>query len=217
MITITEEMREAARQLLKTAKIKNGADLDLLTKIANGKRKLIDGGWWKEIHNYVFDQPKRAKLAALADPARNDNPHERAVASAMLSKFKGRRPPGLHPEPPPLPPWEKWVRYVKVKPTAKSAKPKTGPVNTTGPSTARPAAVNTTQAGGPSKAKPVSTTKPPVSTTQAGPSTKPVNTTKPRSADRHREPNRDRHSPGYMREYMRHWRAARSVAGRRHE
>ena len=41
----------------------------------------------------------------------------------------------------------------------------------------------------------------------------PVSTTtkpkKPRSADRHREPNRDRHSPGYMREYMRRRRAAR--------
>jgi hypothetical protein len=35
-----------------------------------------------------------------------------------------------------------------------------------------------------------------------------VNTTKkPRSADRHKEPNRDRHREGYMREYMRRWRA----------
>lgn len=31
---------------------------------------------------------------------------------------------------------------------------------------------------------------------------------KPRSADRHREPNRDRHAPGYMRDYMRRRRAA---------
>jgi hypothetical protein len=30
---------------------------------------------------------------------------------------------------------------------------------------------------------------------------------KPRSADRHLEPNRDRHSAGYMREYMRRRRA----------
>jgi hypothetical protein len=36
-------------------------------------------------------------------------------------------------------------------------------------------------------------------------STKP----KPRSADRHREPNRDRHSPGYMTLYMRKWRESR--------
>jgi hypothetical protein len=33
-------------------------------------------------------------------------------------------------------------------------------------------------------------------------------TPKPRTADRHREPNRDRHSPGYMRDYMRRRRAA---------
>jgi hypothetical protein len=41
----------------------------------------------------------------------------------------------------------------------------------------------------------------------SGPS---VNTAakKPRTADRHREPNRDRHSPGYMRNYMRRRRAA---------
>jgi hypothetical protein len=31
---------------------------------------------------------------------------------------------------------------------------------------------------------------------------------KPRSADRHLEPNRDRHSPGYMKLYMRRRRAA---------
>jgi hypothetical protein len=36
-----------------------------------------------------------------------------------------------------------------------------------------------------------------------------VNTTKgkPRTGDRHRTPNRDRHSPGYMRAYMRRRRA----------
>jgi hypothetical protein len=55
----------------------------------------------------------------------------------------------------------------------------------------------------------VNTTKPEppsVSTTKSA----KVNTTttkKPRTADRHREPNRDRHSPGYMREYMRQRRA----------
>jgi hypothetical protein len=34
---------------------------------------------------------------------------------------------------------------------------------------------------------------------------------KPRTADRHREPNRDRHSPGYMRDYMRRRRAAAAL------
>jgi hypothetical protein len=62
------------------------------------------------------------------------------------------------------------------------------------------------------KPEPVSTKKPSVNTTKskAKPKPKPesVNTTKPRSADRHLEPNRDRHSPGYMRDYMRRRRAA---------
>jgi hypothetical protein len=222
MLTITEEMREAARQLLKSTTKLDGSERDLLTKVSNGKRKLIDGGWWRERHHDIVNQPKRAKLAALADPAHNDNVHERAVAATMLAKFKDRRPPGLHPEPPPLPrtlaEWD--ARRRKPFNTAKS---KAGPVNTTGPSAAKLGPVNTAQAG-PSTTKPVSTTKQagpgkakPVNTTGAAPSAKPVSTTsvntaKPRSSDRHREPNRDRHSPGYMRDYMRRKRAARKLA-----
>jgi hypothetical protein len=34
---------------------------------------------------------------------------------------------------------------------------------------------------------------------------------KPRATDRRRESNRDRHSPGYMRAYMRRWREARKA------
>jgi hypothetical protein len=40
-------------------------------------------------------------------------------------------------------------------------------------------------------------------------STKPKPKPKPPSADRHLEPNRDRHPPGYMAEYMRKWRESR--------
>jgi hypothetical protein len=51
-----------------------------------------------------------------------------------------------------------------------------------------------------------------LNTTKSKPEAEPpLNTTaakQPRSADRHLEPNRDRHRPGYMREYMRRWRAA---------
>jgi hypothetical protein len=94
-------MREAARQLLKNAAKLDRSDRDLLEAIANGKRKLIDGRWWKEMHHYVVAQPRRAKLAAYADPARNDNVHERAVAAAMLAKFKSppttRLAPGTAP------------------------------------------------------------------------------------------------------------------------
>ena len=64
------------------------------------------------------------------------------------------------------------------------------------------ASVNTT-----AKPKPA----PGANTTKPKPTAPKVNTTKrPRSADRHLEPNRDRHSPGYMREYMRRWRAAKT-------
>jgi hypothetical protein len=38
---------------------------------------------------------------------------------------------------------------------------------------------------------------------------------KPRSADRHLEPNRDRHSPGYMRNYMREYMRRRRAAERK--
>src|SRR5215469_4442722 len=125
MLTITEEMREAARKLLKAAELPAGAynyvsdlakrkqlqavgklnrtDRDLLTAIANGTRKRIDGRWWKEIHHYVVNQPRLDKLSRLADPARNDNPHERDLARARLAGFKAKRPPGLPPEGRPLP------------------------------------------------------------------------------------------------------------------
>jgi hypothetical protein len=174
MLTITEEMRESAHNLLKTASDRNlsRANRDLLDAIANGSRKRIDGRWWNEIHRAVA-HPKLDKLARLADPARNDNPHERALASAKLAEFKG--PPGARPEPPPLP--DVWVRQCNPSKSAKAAR-----VNTTAPRLE------------------------PVNTTRAEPSkTEPVNTTKPRLANR----RNDRHSPGYMAEYMRKWRAGR--------
>jgi Protein of unknown function (DUF2786) len=80
---------------------------------------------------------------------------------------------------------EEWLVKHKLKPkpepSVNTTKPKPRPSN------APP--VNTTAKPKPHKSGPVNTTK------------------KPRSADRHLEPNRDRHSPGYMREYMRRRRA----------
>jgi hypothetical protein len=136
MLKITEDMRESARKLMTTAKARptklNGADHDLLTKIANGTRKQVDARWWNEIH-HVVAKGKLDKLEQLADPARNDNPHERALASDKLGQFKARRPPGARPEGRPLPKtWAEW--QAKRKPTAKSAKRKAAPVNTTRPS-----------------------------------------------------------------------------------
>src|SRR5215471_9580706 len=78
MFAITEEMREAARKLLTAAKL-TPVDHKLLTAIANGKRKRINARWWNEIHQVVA-QAKLDKLSRLADPALNDNPHERDLA-----------------------------------------------------------------------------------------------------------------------------------------
>jgi|EndMetStandDraft_8_1072994.scaffolds.fasta_scaffold441329_1 hypothetical protein len=103
MLKITEEMREAAGKLLRNPALKaNRPDRDLLAAMSEGKRKLIDAVWWKEIHG-VVNQTKLDKLARMADPARNPNEHEREVAGHKLDEFRARRPPGLPPEPPPLP------------------------------------------------------------------------------------------------------------------
>jgi hypothetical protein len=73
----------------------------LLEAIISGKRKLIDYNWWKKVHGDV-DAKLLDKMAALADPARNPNEHERKVAAAKLAAAKAKRPPGIHPPPPPL-------------------------------------------------------------------------------------------------------------------
>lgn len=75
-----------------------------LEAIVNGKRKLIDGSWWRDMYGDVVDRARLAKIAAMADPARNDKEHERATAAAKLAAAQARRPPGLRPPPPPLPP-----------------------------------------------------------------------------------------------------------------
>jgi hypothetical protein len=157
----------------------------VLEAIAGGTRKRVDWNWWEKFFQ-VIDREKLAKIKAMAEPALNDKPHERAVANAKAAAFKGRRPPGAAPEPPPLPATEAEWAAGRRKP-AKSAKRKAAPVNTTRLLTPQAGPVNTT---GPMKPK-------------------SVNTTKPRSADRHLEPNRDRHPSGYMRDYMRRWRTAR--------
>jgi hypothetical protein len=144
MLTITEEMRESARKLLKAAKVSptrepwgwsrppswgtrfSFDDHKRLTDIANGKRKLIDGSWWKEIHGTV-SKDKLDKLSRLADPARNDNPHERALARAKLAGFKTKRPPGLPPEGRPFPTTpEEWAEAERRATEARKRKRKAG-------------------------------------------------------------------------------------------
>jgi hypothetical protein len=91
MLKITEEMREAARKLLRNPALKfDVPDRDLLTAISDGKRKLIRADWWTK-HFVVVDRIKLDKLQRLADPTRNPSEHERAVASRKLDEFKPRR------------------------------------------------------------------------------------------------------------------------------
>ena len=114
MLKITEEMRAAARKLLGNRALKfDRPDRDLLTAIADGKRKLIEAHWWTE-HFKVVDRIKLDKLQRMADPTRNPNEHERAVAGRKLDEFKRGRAPGMPPEPPPLPSRaELWERKLK--------------------------------------------------------------------------------------------------------
>jgi hypothetical protein len=46
-----------------------------------------------------IDRAKLDKIAAMADPARNDKEHERAVAASKLASFKAKRAPGMPPDP----------------------------------------------------------------------------------------------------------------------
>ena len=89
-----------------------------LEAIAEGKRKLIDRVWWSKVHPNV-ERAKIDKMEALADPARNDNKHERQVAAAKLAAAKARRTPGMRPAPPPLPEdpaeWERRRRKTKTR------------------------------------------------------------------------------------------------------
>jgi hypothetical protein len=206
-LKITEEIREAARKLLK---LKLGADemreakrylmrssgykLSLanrcrLEDIVSGKRKVIDALWWNRIHE-VVDQSKLDKLERLADPARNSSEHERELAGRKAAELKARRPPGAPPQAPPLP--DNIADFVRMR---KPSKRRPAPQSDGGVNRRAALPMPLPDDGGVNSGG--------VSFETPG-EPEPVNTTKkPRSADRHREPNRDRHSPGYMAEYMR--------------
>jgi hypothetical protein len=118
LLKVTNEIRESAEKLLtrhNAGETARQRDKDILEAIADGKRKLIDAGWWRKVHGDV-DRAKLEKIAALADPARNSSEHERAVAAAKLVAAKARRPPGMKPLPPPLPgSSSEWTRKRKTK------------------------------------------------------------------------------------------------------
>ena len=149
MIKITDEDSEAAARLLakhnqaelvraearwqakknfvmgRTARREFWEDKDIrlrLEAIVNGTRKLIRDDWWIKVHGTV-DSKLLAKIAALADPARNSSEHEREVAEAKLASAKARRPPGIPPPPPPLPDFTELVRRRKMKQRKKTKTP----------------------------------------------------------------------------------------------
>jgi hypothetical protein len=94
-IPITNEIRTAAARLLNVpVKALDGYQRELLRKIVGGKIKNIDIDKWRRLFEAV-DQQKLDKLAALADPARNPNGHERANAERALAKLRAKSAPGL--------------------------------------------------------------------------------------------------------------------------
>jgi hypothetical protein len=134
LLKVTDEIREAARRLL--TRHLAGDVRKLLEAIADGKRKRIDWDWWCKVYGDPEGDAARAKLAkitAMADPARNANEHERRVAASKLeaasklASAKAFRPPGMGPEPEPLPTdlsgWVKKPRKRKTK-TAPPPAPK---------------------------------------------------------------------------------------------
>jgi hypothetical protein len=196
-----------------------------LRRIVNGKIKTVDVEWWRKLHGVTRKQvtakqeeafQKRLDgIGVMADPARNPNAHQRRMAEEMLAKVQAAGPKVSAMRSAPV--LEEYdceeakllaaldrdidELFVRMRNTAKpQAAPRLG--------LPKPS-VNTTVKPKPG-AKPVNTTVRPEPKSR-------VNTTtprKPRSADRHLEPNRDRHSPGYMREYMRRRRSLLKAASR---
>jgi hypothetical protein len=208
-VPINDEMVQAASKLLHGP----SAYRDTLRRIVDRKVKSVDVDLWRRLNGVTqwhLDKKqekdfnaKLNKIRAMTDPAGNPNEHQRRVAEGMLAKLKAAGPPkaGMR-SPPGLEEYDHKLAQSQAACMAEldaaleaamsrrdttTTKPRPAlSVNTTKPKSG----VNTT-----TKPRP----KPDVNTTKA----------KSRSADRHLEPNRDRHSPGYMRDYMRRRRAAK--------
>jgi hypothetical protein len=188
MMPVTHEILEAARALLVKrraeaearaarqfwgAHIKDGVS-SILEALVDGKYKTIDVEWWRNLFVEPFEAANSAKLdaiAAMADPVRNPNEHERRVAERKLAEMTAKKspsPPGL----------EEYDRREAQR-AAKRADA-SGGVN----AKASPAGVNAAGADG------------------------GVNAAPKHKVDRRKG---DRHTPGYMRDYMRRRRAARKT------
>jgi hypothetical protein len=177
-----------------------------LRGIVNGKIKSIDVDWWRaenDVGAHQLDaklekefKKKLDKIKAMADPARNPNEHQRRSAEAVLAKFQAAGP-AKATRAPSAPGLEEYDRerarrrrpHLSLDELLKARTKRQG-----APMRHATRAINTTKSK--SKTEPVNTPAP----------------KKPRTADRHREPNRDRHSPGYMREYMREYMRRRRAA-----
>jgi hypothetical protein len=193
-VPVNDEILAAAQELLK----KPSAYRDTLRRIINGKVKSVDVDWWRNENGVTAwqvaekaEQNLKARLdsiKAMADPTRNPSEHQRRVAEATFARMQAAGiPKALRM--PSAPGLEKHDRQqaqrratirVELDAAFKAYKARRD-------AAMRNASVNTAK------------TKPTVNTTTAR---------KPRTADRHLEPNRDRHRPGYMAEYMRRRRAA---------
>ena len=101
MRKITAAMRDGAAQLLRRTDI-SGYDRKVFENMVSGKRKKVDWSWWEKFFVKI-NEVKRARIAAMADPAHNDNPHEVKVAESFLEKFKDKAAPGMPPAGSPLP------------------------------------------------------------------------------------------------------------------
>jgi hypothetical protein len=184
-----EDHREDARvgaQAAAGSRTQTGSDRNKLTDIAEGKRKQVDALWWDKLHAPV-NRDKLDKLQRLADPARNPSEHERTVAARKFASFKARTAPGSHGEAPETD-WKKLLAERVAKVRAAQWKKKRQPASDVG--------VNKGAAAAPPKLSSAGVNK------GAGVNKKP----KKRTDTRRRKG--DRHKPGYMRDYMRKWRAA---------
>lgn len=185
-------------------------DRGRLRRIVNGTAKTVEVSWWREENGVTPRQvtakskkdweKKLAGIRAMTDAAANPNEHSRRVAETKLAELEAAGPP--MPSMRSAPGLEEYDR--------EEARMREAIARSNAAAWRAIDEAHRREAARSASTKPVNTTK-------AEPGAKPrpatdgVNTTKPkkpRSADRHLEPNRDRHRPGYMREYMRRKRAA---------
>jgi len=225
-VPVNDKIVARAQELLKDPRHSSGYR-NRLHDIVNGKVASVDVDWWRHENGVAARQvdarlekkfkQKLAAIKALADPARNPSEHQRRVAEAAFAKLQaaGRPKEQRVPSAPGLEEYDREIERSRAQRRAEmdaafKAYNARWAASPRGKATKAWMDAERARHAEAAVAR-VNTTRPepkpePINTTKANPS---VNTTtkKPRSADRHREPNRDRHSPGYMRDYMRRRRA----------